>query len=390
LDVPLVLLLDEADVVGGDALVSLLRQLRDGFMDRGVGRFPTSVALIGMRDLRDYLIRSKDGRLLNPGSPFNIKAASVTLRNFHGKEVAELLAQHTAETGQAFSAEATAELVRVTEGQPFLVNALADICVTHLARDRALPVSLAQVEAARERLILSRTTHLDSLAERLKEPRVAQIVQAVILGDEPLRLSYDSDDFQYVCDLGLIRQGPQGAEAANPLYREVLARQLSLNVQQGLPAPWWPWSTPEGGLDMPALLEAFRGWWRENADILLEHQPLYPEAVPHLALCAFLQRVVNGGGRVHREFAAGRGALDLLIEYAGQRHAIEVKRVRSRDSRETVLRRGAEQLSRHLDTVGLQQGWLILFDTRPELSWEQRLWTQELLLGARRITALGA
>lgn len=389
LDVPIILLLDEADVVTGPAMVNLLRQLRAGFMDRGTGRFPTSVALIGMRDLRDYLVSSKDGRHVNPGSPFNIKAASITLRNFDAGEVASLLGQHTAETGQPFTPDAVAEVARVTDGQPFLVNALADLCVTHLVPDRTVAITRADVDTARERLILSRTTHLDSLAERLKEPRVAHIVQAVVLGDDPFRIPYDTDDFQYVLDLGLVRRGPEGAEPANPLYREVLARQLSLNVQGALPRPWWPWATPDGRLDFPALLDAFRQWWRENADMVAGQVTEYPEAVPHLALCAFLQRVVNSGG-VHREFAAGRGAMDLLVEYGPDRFAVEIKRVRTRDSLDTVVERGVAQLGRYLDTVGLDHGWLVVFDVRPDRSWEERLWQREALAGDKRIVALGA
>jgi hypothetical protein len=390
LDVPLVLLLDEADVVTGPAVVSLLRQLRAGFMDRGVGKFPTSVALIGMRDLRDYVTQSKDGRMVNPGSPFNIKAASITLRNFNAQEVHDLLAQHTAETGQAFGADAVAEIARVTDGQPYLVNALADLCVTNLVPDRAVTVSLGHVIEAREQLIRARTTHLDSLAERLKDPRVARIVQAVVLGDDPLSIPYDTDDFQYVLDLGLIRRGPQGAEPANPMYREVLARQLSLNLQSAIPAPNWPWRTVDGRLDFPALLTAFRAWWRQNADIASRPIPEYPEAVPHLALCAFLQRVVNGGGRVHREFAAGRGAMDLLIDYGPDRFAIEIKRVRTRDSLEGIVASGVAQLGRYLDTVGLDHGWLVVFDVRPDRTWEERLWTrEERTQDGKRVVVLG-
>jgi hypothetical protein len=390
LSVPLVLLVDEADVVTGHAMVSLLRQLRDGFMDRGVGKFPTSVVLIGMRDLRDYLVQSKDGRFVNPGSPFNIKAASITLRNFNAQEVGELLAQHTAETGQPFEPAAVEEIARVTDGQPYLVNALADLCVTSLVPDRAQPITRAHVDAARERLILSRATHLDSLAERLKDPRVARIVQAVVLGDASHTIAYDSDDFQYVLDFGLIRRGPDGAEPANPLYREVLARQLSYNVQQTVPKPAWPWAT-DGRLDMPALLAAFRQWWRENADIVAGQVPEYPEAVPHLALCAFLQRVVNGGGRVHREFSAGRGAMDLLVEYGPDRFALEIKRVRTRDALESVVERGVAQLGRYLDTVGLDHGWLVVFDVRPDRTWEERLWTREATTtDGKRVVVLGA
>ena len=391
LDVPLVLLVDEADVVTGPALVSLLRQLRDGFMDRGVGKFPTSVALIGMRDLRDYVTQAKDGRMVNPGSPFNIKAASVTLRNFNADEVRELLAQHTDETGQPFAPESVAEIARVTDGQPYLVNALADLCVTHLVLDRTVPIGPEHVDAAREQLIRARTTHLDSLAERLREPRVARIVQSVMMGDEPFSIVYSGDDFQYVVDLGLIRRGPDGAEPANPLYREVLARQLSYDVQASVPNPSWPWRTGDGRLDFPALLAAFRAWWRQNADIASRPIPEYPEAVPHLALCAFLQRVVNGGGRVHREFAAGRGAMDLLIDYGPDRFAVEIKRVRTRDSLEGVVESGVAQLGRYLDTVGLDHGWLVVFDVRPDRTWDERLWTrEERTQDGKRIVVLGA
>ncbi|MFZ4618785.1 MAG: AAA family ATPase [Rectinemataceae bacterium] len=79
---PLVVLFDEVDVLQDQALVGFLRQIRGGFAMRGIGQFPVSVALVGMRDLRDYLIKSKDGEDLNPGSPFNIKQDSAQLSNF--------------------------------------------------------------------------------------------------------------------------------------------------------------------------------------------------------------------------------------------------------------------------------------------------------------------
>jgi hypothetical protein len=207
--------------------------------------------------------------------------------------------------------------------------------------------------------------------------------------DLPLGIVYSGDDFQYVEDLGLIRRGPDGAEPANPMYREVLARQLSYNVQAAVPRPSWAWATPDGRLDFPALLDAFRDWWRQNADVVAGQMSEYPEAVPHLALCAFLQRVINGGGRVHREFAAGRGAMDLLIEYGPDRFAIEIKRVRTRDSLETVIERGVIQLGRYLDTVGLDYGWLVVFDVRPDRSWDERLWERTVEAGGKRIVVIG-
>ncbi len=341
---PIVLLLDEADVVSGAALVSMLRQLRAGFMDRGVGHFPVSVVLIGMRDLRDYLTQAKDGSPVNPGSPFNIKAGSLTLRNFSHAEVGTLYAQHTADTGQAFTPEAVERAYWWTSGQPFLVNALAASCVDDLVTDRSTSITAAHIDAAKEALVLSRTTHLDALGERLKEARVARVLQAVLLGDA--EVPYETDDFAYTVDLGLIEKTKSGATIANPLYREVLARELSYRTQANLPAPWWPWSRPDGTLDVPALVAAFTDWWREHAAVLEERaNPDYLEAVPHLVFMAFLQRVVNGGGRITREYAAGRGALDLLLEYAGEKHVFEIKRVPARHvALERVRESGLKQI----------------------------------------------
>lgn len=368
-----VLLLDEADIVSGPALISLLRQLRAGFLDRPE-RFPASVALIGMQELRDYLAHAKDGSPVNPGSPFNIKAESLTLRNFTEEEVGELYTQHTDDTGQAFEPAAVARAFYWTQGQPFLVNALARRAVTDLVTDRRVPITAACIDEAKEALIRSRTTHLYSLTERLREPRVARIVQAVLTGD--LQIPYDHEDWQYVVDLGLLREGRDGAEAANPLYREVLARQLTYNLQKNLPEPRYRWLTPEGRLDFLALVTTFLLWWRENGDVLPDDVPLYPEAVPHLSFMAYLQKVVNGGGQVHREYAANRRALDLLVVYGPDRFVVEVKRVRDRDTLETVRQAAIVQTLAYLDELGEHEGWILIFDQRKKRTWKQRLWTE--------------
>jgi type II secretory pathway predicted ATPase ExeA len=95
---PLVLFIDEIDSLQDEALISILRQLRDGYRGRP-NNFPKSVGLIGLRDVRDYKFASGGSDRLNTSSPFNIKVSSLTLRDFNATEVEQLYQQHTLDTG---------------------------------------------------------------------------------------------------------------------------------------------------------------------------------------------------------------------------------------------------------------------------------------------------
>jgi hypothetical protein len=174
------------------------------------------------------------------------------------------------------------------------------------------------------------------------------------------------------------------------LYQEVLIRELTYHRQRNLQKPWWKWQKPDGALDMAALIDEFLKWWRLNEQSISAHgNKIYPEALPHLTFMAFLQRVVNGGGLIHREFAAGRGAIDLVVEYGGVRHAIELKRVVDR-SREEVVEAGVGQLASYLETLGEKEGWLLVFDQHKKQSWEQRLWREERVVEGKRLFLRGA
>jgi hypothetical protein len=272
-----------------------------------------------------------------------------------------------------------------THGQPYLVNALARQAVM---QNPDTAITALHIVEAKERLILSRTTHLDALGERLKEERVAKVVQAALVGDQ--RVDYAHDDWQYCVDLGLLRRGKEGAEAANPLYREVLVRELTINEQLNLKAPWWKWQNADGTLDMAALVDEFLKWWRVQEQSVYAHgNKNYPEALPHLTFMAFLQRVVNGGGVIHREFAAGREALDLVVDYGGERHVVELKRVRDH-SREEVVEAGIAQLAGYLDILGEKSGWLLVFDQRKRQTWESRLWREDRQVDGKTLFLRGA
>ena len=385
-DRPLVFLFDEADVLVSWAVVSFLTQLRALYLGRKLHPAPHSVVLIGVRAVRDYVVGS-DGvsevPWLGTASPFNVTVENISLPAFTPSEVGELLAGHTADTGQAFEPAAVARIFELTAGHPWLVNALADQTTRRDVTDRALTVTAAHIEAAKETLILERRTHLDSLLARLREPRVQRILDPMLAGATTAGDVLD-DDFAYVAGLGLITQVRGAWSIANPIYREVIPRALT-SVRQAQINQETAWYLDAvGRLDVPKLMAAWQVFWREDGHLAAEGFA-YREAGPHLMLMAFLQRVVNGGGRIDREYALGKGALDLLITWKDQRIALEVKLRRDTETEARAL----EQVTRYVERLDLEEGWLVLFDLRSTSSWEARLFTRIESVAGRRVHVVG-
>ncbi|MFG1708670.1 hypothetical protein ACFLIM_36280 [Nonomuraea sp. M3C6] len=123
----MVLILDEIDALQGSSMISIFRQLRDGHNARHEGRpFPSSVVLCGLRDVPDYKVTSGGNRdWSNPAGPFTIITESLCLGDFTTDQIAELYDQHTQATGQEFTKDAVERVFELTQGQPWLVNALA-------------------------------------------------------------------------------------------------------------------------------------------------------------------------------------------------------------------------------------------------------------------------
>jgi type II secretory pathway predicted ATPase ExeA len=385
-DRPVVLLLDEADVLTGVAMVSFLTQLRAMYLARAKAPAPWSVVLIGVRAVRDYVAGDDARRTvawLGSASPFNVTVENVTLAAFTAAEVAELTAQHTAETGQPFTDEANARIWELSQGHPWLVNALADQATRRDVKDRTVAVTAEHIERAKETIIFERSTHIDSILAWLREDRVRRVLDPMIAGGTTADDVLD-DDFTYAVGLGLIRMIDGWWRIANPIYREVIPRALTALRQEQLEQQTAWYVGPDGLLDVPKLIAAWQEFWREDGHEAADGF-LYKESGPHLMLMAFLQRIVNGGGRIHREYALGRDALDLLITWKTQRIALELK-VRHRPTTEA---KGLKQMTGYLDALGLDEGWLVIFDRRPELTWDERIFTRTETIGARRVHVVG-
>ena len=382
---PLVVFFDEADCLFGRVLVAFLRQLRDGYVNRDDIPFPVSIALVGMLDVRDYKAQIRpDGESLGQISPFNVITEDLMLRNFTEAEVAALYAQHTEATGQVFEQAALDKAWEFTRGQPWLVNALARECVVKIHHsDYSAPITAADIVAAKETIIRRRDTHVDSLMERLREPRVRRVVEPVIFGGDRI-VSSNSADWRFVTDLGLLREENGSLVPSNRMYAEIIGRYLTRDVQDEMiqSIPQTPWATPDG-LDMPGLMAAFQAFWRENSGADRRAYE-YGEATPHLVLMAFLQRVTNGNGRILREMALGSRRLDLCVEYRDKRYAVEVKTAKNFAGEKSYA-----QLAAYLDSLGLSEGWMPVFDDDSAKPWDERLFIRDETFGGKTIHVVG-
>jgi hypothetical protein len=414
IDKDLVVFFDEADGLSEEPLISFLRQIRVGYNNRydsHATKFPRSMALVGLRDIRDYLVHVRpESESKKIASPFNIKKKALTLANFTQDEIGNLYRQHTEASGQVFEDSAIERAWHWSEGQPWLVNALAyEAVVEILKNDYSKAVTADIIEQAAEALIKRRDAHIDSLLERLKEPRVIRVMDSVFAGT-PAKSLKNPDDRQYCLDLGLVVEDNGKLRPANAIYQEVMSRVLTDEIQSALDERYTNiiWSDGQT-LFISKILEQFQDFWRQNAftfplrinevdsriDNVIRSElkslhlatelsdedsfsfvnrvkeavaRMYDEAAYSLLLMAFVQKVVNGGALVFRQYSQGRGVVDLCVQFNGRKYLLEVK-LAGQSSLESNL----NQLARYMDTSGVKEGWLVIFDQNRNKSWEEKI-----------------
>ena len=371
---PLVLLIDEIDSLIGDTLIAVLRQLRAGYPKRPA-LFPQSIVLCGVRDVRDYRIHSnREKMIITGGSAFNVNAESMRLGDFTKEDIDALYRQHTSESGQPFEPTAMVLVWELTQGQPWLVNALGYECCFRMeeGQDRSRSITPEMIARAKENIILRRETHIDQLADKLQEDRVRKVIEPILSGEgRPEQIP--EDDILYAEDLGLIRTAGQ-LHIANKIYQEIIPRALTFSTQLTInQSPEW-YVSEDGRLDMNRLMKAFQDFFREHSEHWVERFQ-YKEAGPQLLLQAFLQRIVNSGGKIEREYALGRKRTDLLMiwPYSGsvQKVVLELKILYT--SLKVTLKKGLEQTWEYMDYCGTKEGHLVIFDRDQNKTWDEKI-----------------
>ncbi|MDR1312932.1 MAG: hypothetical protein LBQ12_04355 [Deltaproteobacteria bacterium] len=426
---------DDADWIPEEPLVMFLDQISSGYLGRSDSppiKFPKSMAFVGMRDIRNYLPAVRHGeKPTGLSNTFNITKKSLTLDNFSLEEINSLYSQHTAATGQFFEPNAVERAWYWSDGQPRLVNAIADdILVRQFRKNYSKIVTKLDIDKAVGFLTLRKTTLLDFLWERIKEPRVRRVIGAVISSDGSLPEDIADIDLEYVLDLGLLKADPDNNELyvpSNPIYQELITRFLTRKLEKGisreLKGKWMDGTK----LDMNGLLRVFQVYWRENSEvnemteadknersrrledwdnkdleifnaskkynmdeeilrIILQNSSSFDrDDYPHIVLFAFLQRSLNVGvDFIIKEHGPGKTFVDILVGYKDVRHPLELNINGVRPLEESVKR-----ILGHMDECGSPEGWLVVFDRSPGKSWDEKISWETLDRNGKIIHVVG-
>ena len=194
-----------------------------------------------------------------------------------------------------------------------LVLLLDEVVSEIFNSDYAREITPALIDLAKERLIDQRQTYLDSLADKIDDSQIWLTIMSIITGDSPA-FDWADDAIRNCRDLGIISTG-NPIQFANPMYREIITRILticfSVGNNQNIAQTSWYLNT-DSSLNIDKLLDVFTDFYRWNSESWIDRYK-YQEAGHQLFLMAFLQRVINWGGRIEREMAAGNGQTDLCI-----------------------------------------------------------------------------
>lgn len=353
------LIIDEFDAVSTKIIKPILAQLRSVYLERQQGEELDgdlhSVILVGVRNLPSLLEGTQ--------SPFNI-ADQFTVPYFSPDEVTDLLLQHTAETGQTFAPEVITTIINQSEGQPFLVNRLAQMLTRELVPQPTQPILPQHISLALARLVNENNAHFASITSKAIPYR--QVLLPMLFYNR-MQTNLREPITAELLMFGVLRTveneaGLWIARIANPIYRKVLILTFAPPmVETPDLRPVRYQQLVNGYLHFDELLDQFKGFMTEHGVRLLRsdktNRPL--EISGQYLLLSYLSAIFTGiEGYVAIESVNSAGEMDIVAFYRGQRFIIESK-IWYGEARYT---QGKEQLVRYLQAAGLSKGYMVIFD----------------------------
>lgn len=368
-----VVIIDEFDGIPEVALSDFLHSLRDIYLSDQT-RCIHSVGIVGVKSISQL---NYDRSV----SPFNIQD-EFSLPNFSLRQVEELFAQYTDETGQPFSSEVIIALHKQTAGQPFLVNRFAQILTEELEILKNETIAMTHFSLGLSQLLGEDNVNISHLLTNIRRnPRFEKLLMSIVSYDKGIQYNPRIDEFTQLTTYGVIAKGADGmCEIVNPIYQHCIIQAFQPLVN-GLEGSYFPentdteftdFLTTDDKLEMMPLLNNFQKFITRAGYKILDVPETPKEFIGQYLLYAYLDQFVRiVRGSMYLEVQTGRGRIDLLILHNSQKYIIETKIWES----ERRYQAGKRQLAAYLTLEGVEQGYYVVFDHRshPEAHRESEM-----------------
>jgi hypothetical protein len=375
----LVLIIDEVDSSSNNELfIRFLAMLRDKYLDQDNEKTFHSVILAGFYDVKSLKLKLRPDAEQKYSSPWNIAADFKVNMNLLPHEIKPMLDDYVQERGVTMDTQAIAnELFYYTSGYPYLTSHLCK-----LIDEEILPEKTTQewtkddvFRAFQMIMKIPNNTNFDSLFKHLREfPALHELVYALVIEGQTLNYSSYSETTNLGILHGILAEDQFGKlKIHNRIYRELIADVMVTDWRSNnLASPdkiengfemWNKFRLPNNGLDMIALTEGFQAFMRENYS---EKDRKLLERDGRLIFLAYLKPIINGSGFDFKEpQISEERRLDLVITFFQHRYLAELKVWRG----EAAHQEGLNQLADYLDRLGLDTGYLVIFDNNKEKTW---------------------
>ena len=366
---PIVLIIDEVDsATNNQVFLDFLAQLRNDYLSRETRNTPAfqSVILAGVTDVKNLRrkIRPDDSHKFN--SPWNIASPFNIDMSLSADGIAGMLAEYESDHHTGMDVKAIAQEIRSwTGGYPFLVSRICQIIDTELTGERFAELSkrwtVEGVSEAVRILLLEKNTLFDSLMGKVYDnAELRDLLQRLLFGGEKIMYNPDSIPAMDGEMYGFVKND-DGLKIANKVFETRLYEYfLSLNELKSSPISSVGWDererfTENGRLNMEGLLEHYVTVF---ADVYGTNPEPFSEDEGRRRFLLYIRPIINGTGNYYIEpETRDRKRMDLVIDYRGERHVVELKIWRGQAYHEA----GERQLAKYLESYHLDKGYMLTY-----------------------------
>ncbi|MBF0102223.1 MAG: AAA-like domain-containing protein [Desulfobacterales bacterium] len=352
----LVIIIDEFEGIPDSVLSEVMHSFRMIYHQREFHALH-SLILVGVSTLAELVV--------SQASPFNI-ADELNIPYFTFEETQDLIRQYTEESGQAFEPDVIKAVYENTAGQPGLVSALCCYMVENLATDRSKAVNLEHYYKTQQHFLMERfDKNILNIVQKARQKK--EFMLKLLFDEEPLSFSIHDPDIGWLYANGIVYKDNGNTDILVPLYKKVLITAFrplingeTQNYITSAHDTLSKYLTPEGELNLNALLEEYRAYIRRRGFHAFDTKNL-KEAAWHYSLDGYIHFFIQRlGGQTYVEVPSGKGRTDILIRYKEKTYIIEVKIF----SDDAYFNQGKAQLFEYLKSERLFEGYYVVFSNK--------------------------